>query len=144
MLICETKITKMNTAFNTSYKGQEIYFDYNKNLVEFIVDDLKLNDLESYVFFITILVEYCEINKPDYVVINKENSDFALSPEMHDYTRRVIFSSLKSFSVKNLIMLVKSVYYDKIYRHLNPESDFLIGFASREEMYEWIKKKENA
>lgn len=123
------------------YKDLNLMINEDLNTVELIIDDQKVNEDETYINFIILLVEYAEHNKHQFVLLNKLNSDFKLRKELFDFTKMNIFKRIENAGVKNFIMIVKETVYDKIYKNISNEIPFMKSFKSREDAYKWIEDK---
>ena len=122
-----------------NYKNLDIFIQSDLKTIEVLVQDNNLNNTESYISFITLIVEYTEKFEPDFVIINKLHSNFILNKVMFTYTKEFVFNQLKSFGTKGVIMLVKEEYYQKFYANINLDP-FLYVFRNRENAYNWVKK----
>jgi len=123
-----------------TYKTIKLIRDDEIKTIEFIADDKNLKEIEHYINSMTLIAEYTESERPDFIILNKLNSEFALTKDLFNYTREIIFHQLKSFGVKKLLLVVKEIYYEKIYREIESIEPFMKGFKTAEDAYIWINE----
>lgn len=120
------------------YKGLRLRRNEDLNYLELIIDEKNFHDQYSYIISISVMAEYCEYVRPDFVVINKLESDFQLSRNTQQFTKEKIFNVLKSCGVKKVVMLGKESLYQSRYKTIETKNPFMIGFRSVEEMEQWM------
>ena len=133
----------MTTKKEIHYRGINLLKNEELNYLEWIIDDTNTQDQTSYIITLGILTEYCEKTVPDYLVLNKLHSDYILPHNHRQFTDVHVFSILKSFGVRNFILLVneKSEKYDFNTLVREIKDPYMIGFKSVEDMENWMRKQ---
>ncbi len=125
---------------NIKYKNIDLVKDEECNSIEFIANKQTLKNVESYINIITLIAEYAEIKSPEFIVFNKSNTSYELSAEIMNYTKSIIFTQLKTWGIKKVLMVVKESAYIKKYHNIEKKEPFIKSFISVDEAYEWMKR----
>lgn len=128
------------------FKSIDILVNNTFETIEIIFDNESLNqtEMEAYIHYMTILVEYSELFKPKYIILDKLNSNFKLTPVLFNFTKQIIFKQLRICRIKKLILVVNKELYEHYYKSINKKESFMIGFDNKEDVYEWIAKNYGA
>jgi hypothetical protein len=125
------------------YKSLELIKDEELKSIEFIANDQILESFQDYINSMTLIEEYADIERPDYILLNKLNTEFALTKDLFNYTKEVLFHQLGSWGVKKILIIVKEVYYEKIYKDIENLEPLMKGFKTQQEAYDWIMQNQN-
>ena len=123
------------------YKGLEFQINKQLNYLELFVDDKNFIDSESYIIPISIMVEYAVYIRPEYLIINKLNSDFKLAKELFGFTINRIFQQLKDIGIKRVLMIVNEDSYNNHYHNIEKIEPYMQGFKSKEDSEQWILER---
>lgn len=124
-----------------NFKNYEnvIYKHHEKtNTLEHIVTDDIINDEQSYILTIVKLAELIEYIKPKYLIINKLDSTYEITPDLISYTIKNVFNYIYKSGTKNIIFLVKKENYNEHYSNIRFFCKYLRAFTSFEKIEEWM------
>lgn len=121
------------------YKTLPLKIDTALGTVEFVADKTNLESNESYINSISLLVEYIETARPEYVVYNKLNSEYRLPISLMDYTRHVIFEEFRKNGVKKVLVIVPKQVFEERYETIEQINPFMKGFTSTADAYQWVR-----
>lgn len=128
---------KMKTTLR--YKNLEIIRVEKLNLIELTLQDSYYN-ADTYIDFITMVLEYIEKKRPHYVLFNKLNVERELSRATLNFTKNIIFTQMKAQGVKKILMVVNESQFEESYRNIDKKIEFMKGFDSLENAYSWVEE----
>ena len=129
----------MSASKSVSYKGIQLHVNPLYNSVELIVDHEMFHNIESYILKISLMMEFATYNKPEYIIINRLDSDFTIPKDLYKFTNENIFNTLIKNGISKILMVVKEGLYKDSYINITETHPDLIAFTNIEDAYDWIK-----
>lgn len=129
----------METTLIKQYKGIDYFFDRNLSLLGISVDKNNISNDDDFVSVMPLFLELAEIIQPRYVVFDKRNSEFEITPALFLFARNNVMNVLlKSIRVKKIFFIselvesngaspfsISGVFivrdYNMLYKEISPE-----------------------
>jgi hypothetical protein len=122
------------------YKDLKFRRNLQFNYLELIMDNENFSDKPNYVKSISNTVEYAISVHPDYLVMNKLETNFRLTEDLFEFTMKTLFSQLKESGIKRIVMLVDETLYNMHYTDIEKVDSYMVAFKTIEDMEGWIIK----
>jgi hypothetical protein len=121
-----------------SYKNLDFKINSELNCLEVLIDDINFSDQKSYIYSVSILLEFALTVNPRYLILNKLNSKFKIKPELYPFTSNNIINPLKSNGVKKIICMATEEELQTHYKKIELEEPFIKALPSKAEVINWI------
>ncbi len=122
------------------YKNLCFKINSEFNYLEVIIDDINFSDQESYIASVSVMLEYALSVRPYFIILNKLNSQFKISPVLYSFTTKNIIDPLKSSGVRKIICMASEEEYQNHYKDIEMMEPFIKGVTSKVEAIKWIGK----
>ena len=121
-----------------TYKNLCFKINSEFNFLEVIIDDINFSDQESYIASVSVMLEYALSVRPYFIILNKLNSQFKISPVLYSFTTKNIIDPLKSSGVRKIICMASEEEYQNHYKDIEIMEPFIKGMTSKAEAIKWI------
>jgi hypothetical protein len=121
-----------------SYKNLDFKINSELNCLEVLIDDINFSDQKSYIYSVSILLEFALTVNPRYLILNKLNSKFKIKPELYPFTSNNILNPLKNNGVKKIICMATEEEIQNHYKKIELEEPFIKALPSKDEVINWI------
>lgn len=128
----------MPEELDITYKNLCFKVNSEYNYLEVVIDDINFSDQESYIASVSVMLEYALSVIPYFIIINKFNSQFKISPVLYSFTTKNIIDPLKSSGVRKIICLASEEEYQNHYKDIEIMEPFIKGMTSKAEAIKWI------
>lgn len=123
-----------------TYKNLSFKINPEFDCLEVLIDDINFSDQKSYVASVSILLEYALTARPQYIILNKLNSNFKIIPELYSFTSKNIIDPLKLHGVKKIICMATEEEYQNHYKQIEIVEPFIKGLTSKAEAIKWMSE----
>lgn len=128
----------MPEELDITYKNLCFKINSEYNYLEVVIDDINFSDQESYIASVSVMLEYALSVSPNFIILNKLNSQFKISPVLYSFTTKNIIDPLKSSGVRKIICLASEEEYQNHYKDIEIMEPFIKGMTSKAEAIKWI------
>lgn len=120
------------------FKNLFFKINFKHNYLEVLIDDINFSDQERYIASVSVMLEYALSVRPNFILLNKLNSQFKISPVLYSFTSKNILDPLKSSGVRKIICLASEEEYQNHYKDVEVMEPFIKGMTSKAEAIKWI------
>jgi len=128
----------MSEEKDFTFKNLFFKFNFKHNYLEVLIDDLNFSNQESYIDSVSAMLEYALSVRPDFIILNKLNSQFQIAPVLYSFTSKNIIDPLKSSGVRKIICLASDDEYQNHYKDIEIMEPFINGMTSKADAIKWI------
>jgi hypothetical protein len=128
----------MPEELDITYKNLCFKINSEFNYLEVIIDDINFSDQESYIASVSVMLEYALSVRPYFIILNKLNSQFKISPILYSFTSKNVIDPLKSSGVRKIICMASEEEYQNHYKDIEIMEPFIKGMTSKAEAIKWI------
>ncbi|MBV5334953.1 MAG: hypothetical protein JZU49_04025 [Sulfuricurvum sp.] len=130
----------MPEELDITYKNLCFKINSEHNYLEVVIDDINFSDQESYIASVSVMLEYALSVSPYFIILNKLNSQFKISPVLYSFTTKNIIDPLRSSGVRKIICLASEEEYQNHYKDIEIMEPFIKGMTSKAEAIKWIRE----
>lgn len=104
---------------------------------EQLYERLRIN---LYIKNINSFIEFCEDYKPEFIIFDKNDTNFEINMDLKDFTVNSIYSTLPKTWIKKVTFIVNSCHFKETYKNVEEKIPIMKAFPKLDDAFEYIKK----